>query len=141
MDQEKLQLLIDRMEITDTSLRYASGVDQRDRDLYRSCFTDEIEVDMSSMGMGEPMNMPADDWVSQALMLVGMYQSTQHIITNHVITIEGDEATCVAYVQAQHYNPDNMMTVGGFYTNRLLRTPEGWKIMKLKLTSTWTVSG
>lgn len=141
MDEAKLQTLLDRMDITDTSIRYATGIDTRDRELYRSCFTDKIEMDFSSMGMGEPMTIPADQWVDQAFSLVSGFQSTQHIITNHVITLQGDEATCVAYLQAQHFNPDNMLTVGGYYTNTLIRTPDGWKISKLKLTSTWTQNG
>jgi len=138
MDAEELRKLTDRAEITDTSLRYATGIDSRNREIYRSCFTDDLEIDFSSMGMEGPKTVPADDWVDQAFSLVSAFQSTQHMITNHVITIEGDEATCVAYLQAQHFNPDNMLTVGGYYTNRLVRTPEGWKISKLKLTSTWT---
>jgi 3-phenylpropionate/cinnamic acid dioxygenase small subunit len=138
MDEKKIQTLLDRMEIIDTETRYATGVDTRDLDLYRSCFTDEMDLDMSGMGMGEPMKISADAWADQAISLVSGFQSTQHIITNHVITIEGDRATCVAYVQAQHYNPETMYTVGGTYTNTLVRTPEGWKISKLKLTLAWT---
>ena len=138
MEKEKMQTLLDRMEIIDIENRYATGVDNRDRDLYRSCFTDEIELDMSGMGLGEPSKVSAEVWADQAIALVSGFQSTQHMITNHVITIEGDRATCVAYVQAQHYNPENMLTVGGYYTNTLVRTAEGWKISKLKLTSTWT---
>ncbi len=138
MDEKKLQNLLDRMDIIDTFNRYASGVDLRDRELYRSCFTDEIDIDFSSMGMGEPMTLEADVWVNQALSTVSAFQSTQHIITNHVITIEGDEATGIGYLQAQHYNPENIFTVGGYYTDRFVRTPEGWKIKSLKLTSTWS---
>jgi len=138
MDPHPLQTLIDRMDITDTSLRYATGIDLKDRALYRSCFTEEIEMDLSSMGLGPPVTVPADVWVEQALTLVSGFQSTQHIITNHVIIVEGDEATCVAYVQARHFNPGSMITVGGYYTNRLVRSPEGWKICKLKLTQTWS---
>jgi pantothenate kinase len=138
MDEKKLQRLLDRMEIIETATRYATGVDTRDRDVYRSCFTDDIDLDMSDMGLGEPMKVSADVWTDQAISLVSGFQATQHIITNHVITIDGDLATCVAYLQAQHYNPENMYTVGGFYTNTLVRTGEGWKISKLKLTPTWT---
>jgi len=93
---------------------------------------------MSGMGMGEPSRISADAWADQALSLVSAFQSTQHIITNHVITIDGDQATCVAYVQAQHYNPESILTVGGYYTNNMERTAEGWKISKLKLTTMWT---
>lgn len=138
MHHATLQDLIDRMEITDTSLRYATGVDLRDRDLYLSCFTDEIMFDFSSMGLGEPKKIRAEEWVDMAFQVVSTFQSTQHIITNHVITIDGDEATCVCYLQAQHYNPDSLFTVGGYYSNRLVRTPAGWKISTLKLTTTWT---
>jgi len=137
MDQQGIQRLLDRMEILDTATRYATGVDTRDRDLFRSCFTDEMDLDMSAMGVGEPTKISADAWAEQAISLVLGFQSTQHIITNHVITIEGDRATCTAYVQAQHYNPQNMWTVGGYYTNTLVRTAEGWKISKLKLTPMW----
>ena len=138
MDETKLQMLVDRMEITDTSLKYATGVDMRDKELYRSCFTDEIEIDFTSMEIEGPKKISADEWVDQAFTLVGAYESTQHIITNHVININGDEATYEAYLQAQHYNADSIFTVGGYYSNKVVKTPEGWKICKLKLTSTWT---
>jgi SnoaL-like domain len=71
-----------------------------------------------------------------------------HMITNHVITVAGDNATCIAYVQARHYLPndtgDSMQTMFGYYTNRFVRTPArfvrtpaGWKIRACKLTLTW----
>ena len=84
------------------------------------------------------MKISSEAWADQAISLVSGFEATQHIITNHVVTIDGDRATCVAYVQAQHFNPQGMYTVGGYYTNTLVRTPEGWKISKLKLTPTWT---
>jgi pantothenate kinase len=84
------------------------------------------------------MKISSEVWADQAISLVSGFEATQHIITNHVITIEGDRATCVAYLQAQHFNSQNMYTVGGYYTNTLVRTAEGWKISKLKLTPTWT---
>lgn len=136
--EKNMQTLLDRMEIIETQTRYATGVDMRDRDLYRSCFTDEIELDMSEMGMGAPEKMPADVWVEQVMNVVSAFQSTQHIITNHTIQIDGDRASCIAYVQAQHYNPEHLYTVGGYYSNTLVRTPVGWKISKLKLTPLWT---
>ena len=140
MDEKKLQTLLDRMDIVDTSIRYATGVDMRDWEIYRSCFTDELEVDFT----GTPETQKADDWVNTARQLVSPYTATQHIITNHNITIEGDEATCIAYLQAQHYRSDDTgvsaLTVGGYYTNKLVRSPEGWKISKLKLTITWTLN-
>ena len=140
MDEKKTQSLLDRMEIIDVENRYAMGVDTRDSELHGSCFAEELEVDMSGMGVGEPMKMSGKAWAEQAVSLVGMFQATQHMITNHVITIDGDRATCVAYVKAKHYNPDSIWTVVGTYTNTLERTAEGWKITKLKLKPTWQLT-
>lgn len=64
------------------------------------------------------------------------------MITNHVITFDDeDHASCVAYVQASHHNPnstgDSNQTVHGYYTNRFERTESGWRITRLKLTALW----
>jgi 3-phenylpropionate/cinnamic acid dioxygenase small subunit len=140
-DHEKLQCLLDRAAISDVQLRYATGVDTRDWPLYRSCFTDEIETDFTSPMGGEPRRLKADRWVETMRRTISGLAATQHMITNHVITIEGDEATCVAYVQARHHLPNESgasdQTMFGYYTNRFVRTADGWKIRACKLTVTW----
>jgi SnoaL-like domain len=139
--QNQLQSLLDRGAISDVQLRYATGVDMRDWALYRSCFTDEIDTDFSS-AVGTPrQHMKADDWVEFARRTIDGMKATQHMITNHVITVEGDEATCVAYVQARHHLPNETggsdQVMYGYYTNRFVRTLDGWKIRTCKLTVTW----
>jgi SnoaL-like domain len=119
-----------------------TGVDTRDWPLFRSCFTDEIENDSSSSAGGShPQLVNADDWVELVRRTINGMAATQHMITNHVITLEGDQATCVAYVQARHHLPnekgDSEQVMYGYYTNRLVRTAEGWKIRARKLTVRW----
>ncbi len=142
MSDDALRTILDRQAISATVIRYATGIDRRDWDAYRSCFTDEVEIDFTSFGGGEPQTMRAGDWVAGVRAGLSGFQATQHISTNHVITVEGDEATCVSYMQAQHYLPndkgDNSLTLGGYYTNRLVRAPDGWRIRRCQLTITWT---
>jgi SnoaL-like domain len=106
IDEAKLTYLLDRLAISDVQLRYATGADTRDWVLYRSCFTDEIDTDFTSVFGGQPRRGNADRFVEAARRFLTGLKATQHMITNHVITIEGDEATCVAYVQARHYLPN-----------------------------------
>jgi hypothetical protein len=142
VDQAKFQLLIDRAEISDTVIRYATGIDMRDWQAYRSCFADEVDLDFTSWSGGSPMRLTADEWTEAVRSGLSGFRATQHISSNHVIAINEDEATCVSYMQAQHYLPtdsgSNCFTLGGFYTNTLVRTPQGWKIHKCKLTVTWS---
>jgi 3-phenylpropionate/cinnamic acid dioxygenase small subunit len=141
IDEGKLQYLLDRAAISDVQLRYATGIDNRDWTLYRSCFTDEIDIDFTSVFGGAPRGVKADHWVETARRTISGMKATQHMITNHVITIDGDEATCVAYVQARHHLPNDTgasdQTMFGYYTNRFVRTSGGWKIRACKLTVTW----
>ena len=88
MENASLQLLIDRAEISDCQLRYATSLDMRDWKCFRSCFADEIEVDFSSVfGGNGPRKVTADRWTEAARKTVGGLQATQHMITNHVITV------------------------------------------------------
>lgn len=137
IDETRLRRLLDRADISDVQLRYATGTDSHDWELFRSCFTDEVEVDFSD-GFGQPVvRIEADDWVKGTAPRMESFKATQH-----VITFDGDDhATCVAYVRASHHNPtstgDSDQTVYGYYTNRFERTSSGWRIARVKLTALW----
>jgi len=139
--------LIDRARISDVVIAYATGLDRRDWPLYRSIFADEIEMDFASVGI-RVGTFAADRWVRDARRLFAGFEATQHTSTNHVISIHGDEATCVSNMQAEHFvarREDEPLapgqerwTIGGYYTNELVRTPSGWKLRKITLTVTWS---
>ena len=141
MTDKNLQWLIDRADITDTVHKYATGIDLHDWTTYRSIFADEVEFDFSSFEGQPATTMKADDWVAQVRSVLSGFDATQHVLTNHVIDIDGDRARTVVYMKAEHFlandRGDNSIALGGYYTHELTRQPNGWKITKCKLTVTW----
>ena len=141
MDEKKLELLYDRMEIMDTMNRYATSVDSRDWDLFLTCYTEEMVADMVSVGFDEPVTLRSKDFLQIIRQAVRPFDSTQHLLSNFVIDVDGVRATCVCYLQAMHFSEDqtgaHTLVIGGYYSNRLIRTDAGWRIDKYKVVKTW----
>jgi hypothetical protein len=139
-DADRLARLVDRTDIADVQFRYATAVDTRDWALFRTCFTDEVEGDYSSVFGTPPARLPADEFVALIAPVMNALTATQHMMTNLVITFDdADHATAVAYVRAIHHNEraegGTEQTVYGYYTNAFTRTADGWRMSKVRLTS------
>ncbi len=136
-----LAQLLDRATITDVVNRYATGLDRRDWSLLRSIFTDEIDMDYASVGI-KPGRYSADKWVRSSEVLFAGFGPTQHTLTNHALTFDGDKAHAVVYMRAEHFiiddaPADNRWTIGGYYTVDLIRTAKTWCIHAMGLHVTW----
>ncbi|BAZ27367.1 hypothetical protein NIES4073_82850 [Kalymmatonema gypsitolerans NIES-4073] len=117
MNEAKLQLLLDRAEISDIVTRYAMGMDLQDWKLFRSCLSDQVEADYSE-ATGQPAaTLKANDFVAFIQSILSTEKlRTQTLSTNNAITIEGDRATCVSYYVAQHYLPKDSGSGEAFKT-------------------------
>lgn len=135
-DRVTVQDLIDRAAIGDTIIRYATGIDRRRWPLYRSIFADEVDIDFSTWS-GVAERMRADDWVERVRRGLSGFDATQHNLTNLVFAIGGTTARCVVNMIATHRLGDEFQRLGGFYTHRLERAGEGWRIAGCTLTVTW----
>ncbi|HEV3114421.1 MAG TPA: nuclear transport factor 2 family protein [Candidatus Binataceae bacterium] len=146
-EPEKLQMLLDRAEISEVVYNYATGVDQKDEKLFRSIWADEITVD----GVGglfkesRPATLSADKWASIIIRRISKFEVTQHVLTNPKIEVNGNQAKCVVYMQARHFvqgwKPgDPIYDMGGFYTHDLVRTAQGWRIKSYCLHVTWLLN-
>jgi len=143
MDRSKLDVLDDQANISDVIYRYSTGVDSKDWGLFRSCFTDPVNADFTSTGAPAPRTFPLDTWVRVVQKTISPFKLTQHFNSNVTVKVTGDEATAVVYLKARHLPADDAANkgfwdVGGFYTDRLVRTADGWKIASVKFTQTWT---
>lgn len=136
-----LEILIDRAAIGDVVVRYAAAIDNRDWVLYASCFADHVQYAIPFFHFSPDTPMTRDEVVAFTRAGLGAFDATQHLSTNHVITIDGDDASCVSAMVSRHVLENaeggNHYTVGGHYVNRLQRTAEGWKIYDCTLNITW----
>jgi 3-phenylpropionate/cinnamic acid dioxygenase small subunit len=133
----------ERIDIAEVVYGYATGIDTRDWAFYRSIFADEIDIDFRSWDGNAPQRMRADDWVALVQPLFKGLEATQHSLTNPRVIFDDDShATCVMYMQAAHFlrndEGDAEFTIGGYYTNRLVKTTAGWKLCAVKLTLLWS---
>ncbi|MDZ7910732.1 MAG: nuclear transport factor 2 family protein [Rhodococcus sp. (in: high G+C Gram-positive bacteria)] len=128
-------------DITRLMARFARGIDLRDWEMYRSVFTDEIDVDYTSYRAGNGGRFRAEDWVQRGRMLFPGLVASQHFLSNFDITVAGDRGTVITYVRAEHVLPntdgDAMFTIGGYYTDSVVRVDGDWKICRKQLTVLW----
>lgn len=124
-----------RAEITDLLLRYATGIDRRDWDLFRTCFTEDCTLDYGPIGPWDGLDA-ATTWMDETHQRFGM---TMHRMTNAVIDHDGDSDTAVArsYVNAVLATLDGTSSFqgNGVYDDQLVRTDDGWKIQTRRFTA------
>lgn len=115
--------------------------DLRDWSRCRQSFTDEVEFDYTSLMGGKPTIISADKQMQQwSDFFKSTFKSTQHIVGSHVVTINGNAATCVSNFQAHHTYLDSKKgtwILSGIYNHDLVRIGNAWKVSKMKMTWTW----
>jgi ketosteroid isomerase-like protein len=140
MTDAKIQLLLDRADISQVLHSYATAIDTRDWDLLATCFTEDLEADFRDFG-GREVVKGRDAWLEIIKGTIQGLDATQHLTANHVHQIDGDTATLTAYLQALHRldtaRSDPEYTIGGYYTCEMVRTNDGWRMRRYTLNVTW----
>jgi ketosteroid isomerase-like protein len=131
--------LADRAEIIEVTHRYAWALDSRQFEMLDDVFIPDARADLLMPTVLEGR----EAIVARISGALSRFQATQHLVGNHLITVDGDTATCRCYLQAQHVrsgvtegSPNYLM--GGHYEDELVRTAHGWRIAFRRLTITWT---
>jgi hypothetical protein len=131
----------DRLDVIEACTRMAWHADQRDWAALRDVFANEVRLDYTSLQGGEPATVSRDELVASWAGLLGKLQATQHLLTNHLVAVSGNEASCTAAFQATHLLPnahgDPIWTLGGSYRFQLVRDGATWRISALTMTATW----
>ena len=131
----------DKEQIAEVLVRYATGIDSKDWPLFRSCWTDEIDVDYQQLGRFTS----ADALTEVMTRLHENMGPTYHRLSNFVIALDGDRATARSYVHAvlmlQPDGSTNWVDALGHYDDVFVRTQGGWRIRERLSRTARTLAG
>ncbi|HEX6352172.1 nuclear transport factor 2 family protein [Actinophytocola sp.] len=131
----------DRLAVIEVCTRMGWHADQREWAELRGVFADQVALDYTSLNGGEPATVTPDQIADAWSTVLGGFDATQHLITNHLVTVTGDTAVCTASFQATHRlaNPfgSPLWTLGGTYRFDLVRNGGSWRIAGVVMTTTW----
>ena len=135
-----IQQISDRIEIDELLARYARALDYRNFDALEGIFTADATFDAGSLGS------PSGPAAIRAMIegTIGHLDATQHLVGKSVMEFssDGDEAEVRTYLISQHIResapgPVKHYFLGGEYFDRVVRTPEGWRIAYRRLDRLW----
>lgn len=120
----------DREEIVQLVNLYGLAMDTRRWDLFDRIFTPDCDADYG----------PTSHWTDRAAFkrdfgtFHELFDATQHVMTNHLVTVDGDRAQAMTYGAwrlIRHAAGDPPVWDGtGWYDDALVRTGEGWRIAR-----------
>lgn len=128
--QRRLAETADRMELTELLHRYAHAIDSGHLELLAEVFTADATIDFGSVdqyveGDSVVRGLPTiRAWFEKAL---APFPGVLHFMTNHRITLAGDEATTETLMQVLH------ISMGGIYRGHAVRTKAGWRFDRFSL--------
>jgi hypothetical protein len=129
--------MADREDIIDVAVNYTWALDTKQLELLRDVFTPD------ATGMLRGVECDGVDAIIERIGgAILRLDATQHLVGNHQVRVDGDTATHRCHLQSQHTlhgtpGGDNFI-VGGYYDDRFVRTPAGWRIAHRTMQQLWT---
>lgn len=115
---------------------YCWALDTGDWQALRDVFVPDVVADLGAGGQNG-----IDEVIERVSSALGKLDDSQHMVATHQIRIDGDTATCRCYLQAQHIKKDtpggDHYMVGARYEDKLVRTPDGWRIAERTIVPMW----
>jgi hypothetical protein len=134
--EDAVSRLLDYQDIQRALGIYVIALDSRDLSLFDQCFVPDAGINLSGMGEMTPATY-------RELATAGMaaLDATQHHLGLPLIQLDGDKAHARCYFMAQHVRndlaPNPFLLIGGWYTDDLIRTSQGWRITRRIGTALW----
>ena len=137
MSISDVERLLEEREIIDLTIRYTWAIDHGHFEDLGTIFAPDGTADYGRLGIFQ-----GPEAIGRAISgaLAG-FDRTQHLVTNHQVTVDGDQARGRCYFQAQHVTRgaagDDNYIIAGQYLDQFRRTEQGWRIASRVLRVTW----
>lgn len=123
----------DEIAIINTVSRVAHAQDNFDREGYLGCFADKVLLtDSVVFPNWKSRELAATELLDMYFETMSGYDGAHHIVSNHLIDVDGDEATCIADLYCPCWmiedGAQTDFTIGGRYFLRLRRIDGEWRI-------------
>ena len=134
----------DVVALNQLAYRYAAAVDACDVEGFLAVFTPDGRLRSYHPDADEPF---ADLHGHEQLAAIpntmrGMYRRTAHMMTNHLVEVEGDSARGEVLCTARHLSADpadpGSINVIIRYVDRYVRSPAGWRIADRRIHFLWS---
>jgi len=121
-DARAIRRLLDLEEIRDLARRYAHCVWQRDAAAAALLFAEDGEMDT-----GDRPPIRGREAIRASYEEIFRSREFRPMVHNHVIDLDGESATGTCYLDVRT-SVDGVDKIGlGYYQDRYVRTPDGWK--------------
>jgi SnoaL-like domain len=142
-NEEKLLELWEDKQVAKVMLRFGRALDLGDWAAYRSCFTDQVNIDFKRLTGQDEVRVDANLWTRFAEKILSPVRR-HHVYTNWDISVEGDRAYALVYMTARHWKASDLggpeYNQYGWYDVWLERSGDRWLINRIKHDFQW-VSG
>ena len=115
---------------------YALAVDTQHWQLFDQTFTTDVAADFGGAAVWRDLASLKRDFDA----IHSPFDATQHVTTNHNVTVQGDTAHSLSYVHGRFIRQvpgGNMFESTGWYDDRLVRTAAGWRIAQRVCRMVW----
>jgi hypothetical protein len=122
----------DRDALVDLTVAYCWALDSRAFDELDDVFLRNATSDLGGLLVGREA---IKERIRNALVPLDI---SQHMVSTHQFTVDGDRAAGRCYLHAQHVKAGVQYVVAGRYEDRYARTADGWRIEHRTLMVMWT---
>jgi hypothetical protein len=132
----------DRLDLQELAFAYAAALDERDGEAFAGLFTPNAHLGVYDPDSEKPLlGYDGHDEIRQAIALLDPYDETLHVMTNHRVALDGENATGTVYCLAHHISVRDgtrcnlVMTIR--YYDRYRRVDGAWRFAHRKIVRFW----